>query len=123
MSQRREPRLNADQAVWITVFGEPDIRLPARVKNVSARGVGLVLQGPVAMGSALKLELDDSLILGEVIYCRADDKDSFYVGVELEQALCGLAELADALQAFSEEPSRASPSGVQPAEPVKYRRH
>ena len=73
MSQRREPRFNADQSVWITLFGEPDVRLPARIKNVSARGIGLELQGPVAIGSALKLELDDSMVLGEVIYCREDE--------------------------------------------------
>ena len=104
MSQRREPRFNADQSVWITLFGEPDLRLPARIKNVSARGIGLELQGPVAIGSALKLELDDSMVLGEVIYCR-EDEASFYVGVVLEQALCGLSELAYALRAFSDEPS------------------
>jgi hypothetical protein len=113
MNQRREPRLETDQSVWITLFGEPDIRLPARIKNVSARGIGLELQGPVAIGTALKFELDDALLLGEIIYCR-EDGDSFYVGVELEQALCGLADLADALRAFSD-----SPSNLQQAEPVK----
>ena len=44
MNQRCEPRLEADQSVWITLFGEPDIRLPARVKNVSTRGLGLELE-------------------------------------------------------------------------------
>jgi hypothetical protein len=122
MSQRREPRFNADQSVWITLFGEPDIRLPARIKNVSVRGIGLELEGPVAIGSALKLELDDSMVLGEVIYCR-EDEASFYVGVVLEQALCGLSDLAYALRAFPDEPSCATPSGLQQANPVKERRH
>jgi hypothetical protein len=122
MSQRREPRFNAEQSVWITLFGEPDIRLPARIKNVSARGIGLELQGPVAIGTALKLELDDSLLLGELIYCRQDDA-SFYVGVELEQALCGLADLALALRSFSDSPSGDLPSGLQQFDPVKERRN
>src|SRR5450756_978047 len=87
MNQRREPRFEANQPVWITLFGEPDIRLTACIKNVSVRGIGLELQGPVAIGTALKFEVDDSLILGEVIYCRGGE-GSFYVGVELEQALC-----------------------------------
>ena len=73
MNQRREPRLEADQSVWITLFGEPDIRLHARVKNVSTRGIGLELQGPVAIGSPVKIELEDCLFLGEVIYCRQDE--------------------------------------------------
>ena len=117
MNQRREPRLQIDQSVWITIFGEPDIRLPARIKNVSARGIGLELQGPVAIGTALKFELEDSLLLGEIIYCR-EDEDSFYVGVELEQALYGLTDLAAALRAFSD-----SPSGPQQPDPVKEGRY
>ena len=117
MNQRRKPRFESDQSIWITLFGEPDIRLPARIKNVSERGIGLELQGPVAIGTALKFEVDDSLILGEVIYCR-EDEGSFYVGVELEQALCGLGALAKALDAFSDAPSRS-----QQEDPVKERRH
>jgi hypothetical protein len=117
MNQRRKPRFEADQSVWITLFGEPDIRLPARIRNVSERGIGLELQGPVAIGTALKFEIDDSLILGEVIYCRKDES-FFYVGVELEQALCGLGALAKALDAFSE-----SSSSPQQEDAVKERRH
>ena len=115
MNQRREPRFEVEQEIPITIFGEPDIRLPARIRNFSPRGIGLEMKGPVAAGSALKLELDDTLLLGEVIYCR-DDGDSFYVGVELEQALYGLGELADALGSFT-EPS----SGAEHADAAVYR--
>jgi hypothetical protein len=104
MNQRLEPRFEVAQEVRITLFGEPDIRLTARIRNLSPRGVGLEMQGPVAAGSALKFELDDTLLLGEVIYCR-DDGDSFYVGVELEHALFGLGELADTLRAFTDPES------------------
>jgi hypothetical protein len=117
MNQRRKPRFEADQSVWITLFGEPDSRIPARIKNVSERGIGLELQGPLAIGAALKFEVDDSLILGEVIYCR-ENEGSFYVGVELEQALCGLGALAKALGAFSD-----TSSGPQQEDPVKERRY
>jgi hypothetical protein len=96
MNQRRELRIETEQSVRVTIFGEPNIQLPACIKNVSARGVGLELQGPVAAGAALKIELDDTLLLGEVIYCR-EDAGSFYVGVELEHSLCGLKDLAEAL--------------------------
>ena len=104
MNQRRELRIETEQSVWVTIFGEPDIQLPACIKNVSARGVGLELQGPVAIGAALKIELDDALLLGEVIYCR-DDGVSSYVGVELEHSLCGLRDLAEALGACPDSTS------------------
>jgi hypothetical protein len=102
MKERRDPRFEANQAVWITLFGEPDIQLPARIKNVSGRGIGLELDGPVAAGAPLKLELDDTLILGEVIFCR-QDKSSYYVGVEISQKLSGLAELGNIVRSFNEE--------------------
>jgi len=104
MNQRREPRFEVEQEFTITIFGEPDIRLPARLRNFSPRGIGLEMQVPVAAGSALKLEFNDTLLLGEVIYCR-DDGDSFYVGVELEHALYGLGELASALGSYTEPSS------------------
>ena len=102
MNQRREPRLTTDESVEITVFGVPDIRLSGKIRNVSGRGVGLEIEGPLATGTALKVTLDDAILLGEVIYCRPLGA-GWYAGVELEHSLCGLAELATALRAFSEE--------------------
>jgi hypothetical protein len=104
MNQRREPRFQATQAVAVTLFGEPDRRVAARVKNISGRGVGIECDEAVATGTALKIELDDALLLGEVIYCRRDEA-SFYVGVELEHALSGLGELSRMVSAFADPPS------------------
>ena len=98
MNQRCETRVPADyiladQSVSVTLFGDPDIRLRGRIRNISGRGIGLEMEVPVAAGAALKVELDDALLLGEVIYCRPD-QSVFYVGVELEHALRGLGELS-----------------------------
>ena len=101
MNQRREARFEANQSVAITLFGESDITIPARVKNISGRGIGLELEGPVAPGTAVKIELEDALLLGEVIYCRQDEA-SCYLGVQLEQALTGLAELSRMVNAFGD---------------------
>ena len=106
MNQRRETRVQADQVVGdrsvaITVFGETDIGIRGRIRNISGRGIGLETGVPVAAGTALKVELDDSLLLGEVIYCRADGP-VFYVGVELEHALNGLGELSRMVNAYQD---------------------
>jgi len=113
MNQRRDSRFQTDQPIQITVFGSPDIRMQARVKNVSGRGVGLEVEGPLVIGAALKIMLDDAILLGEVIYCRKQI-DGYYVGIELEQALCGLADLAAAVRSFSDADSGAEqPHAVQ----------
>src|SRR5690348_12299422 len=101
MNQQREVRIQANQRVAITLFGEPDIQIQARIRNISGRGIGLELETAVPPGTALKVELEDALLLGEVIYCRQDEA-AFYAGVELEHALCGLAELSRVVRAFED---------------------
>jgi len=59
------------------------------------------MEVPVPAGTALKVELDDALLLGEVIYCRPDES-VFYVGVELEHALCGLGELSRMVNTYND---------------------
>jgi hypothetical protein len=92
MNERLEMRIPADRAVAVTLLGDIDTPLKARVKDMSGRGIGLELEHEVSVGTALRIELDDALVLGEVVYCRWDGA-SFAVGVRLEQALTGLAEL------------------------------
>jgi PilZ domain len=104
MEQRREARLTADQPVCVTVLGQPDLHLPAQVKNVSGRGLGLKMAVSLDTGTAVKIVLEDAILMGEVIYSRSGDA-GYYVGIELEHALYGLAELARIMCAFSEESS------------------
>jgi hypothetical protein len=75
--------------------------LAGRIKNVSVRGVGLELRCRIAAGAAIRIDLKDALLLGEVIFCR-EDTESYYAGVELEHALFGLRELQLALDGFSD---------------------
>jgi hypothetical protein len=96
MNQRREPRIEANQSVRVTILGGPEIHFPERIKNVAVRGVGLELQCRIKAGAAIRIDLKDGLLLGEVIFCR-EDADSFFAGVELEHALYGLADLQLAL--------------------------
>jgi hypothetical protein len=101
MNQRRQPRLAVNQSVAITLFGEPDFSLSGRIRNLSGKGIGLEFEEFVAAGTALRIELEDALLFGEVIFYRKDG-DTYYAGVELEQALSGLGELSRILLAFQE---------------------
>jgi hypothetical protein len=102
MDKRREPRFKADQPVVVTVLSEPEIRLEARVVNTSGRGLGLVTPMPLPPGAAIRIEMDDSMVLGEAIYCRKDAGGHF-IGIELDQVLVGLTELSRNLAALSAE--------------------
>src|SRR3954454_4801301 len=100
MNKRREPRFQADQPVVVTILTEPHTRVDAMVKDASGRGLGLLTATPVPSGAPLRIEIEDSIVFGEAIYCRAD-RDGNFVGVELDQVLVGLTELARNLAAFA----------------------
>ena len=101
MNQRRESRIEANQPARVTTLSESQVQCTGRVKNVSVRGVGLELPCPIKPGTAIRIELKVTLLLGEVIFCR-DDEVSFYAGVELEHALFGLGDLQRAMDASSD---------------------
>ena len=100
MEQRREPRFAIQQRVPVTLLGEPDVRRSARIQNVSGRGLGLFMREAVPPGTALQIELENEIVLGEVIYCRRE-AEGYFLGVELDQVLSGLAELAARLEEFA----------------------
>ena len=109
MEQRCESRFAANQNVAVTILGDPAIHHTGVVKNASARGLGLEMDSPVDIGAALKIDLPDTVLLGEAMYCRSQN-GCYFVGIELEQALVGLHELSLAFRAFAEEAS-----GLEPA--------
>ncbi|MBZ5625307.1 MAG: PilZ domain-containing protein [Acidobacteriia bacterium] len=116
MNKRREPRFEADQSVVVTVLGDHELRHAALVKNASGRGIAIEMPAAVAIGAALKIECDDSILLGEAVYCKAGP-GSHLVGVELDQMLCGLTELGKRLQEFAAE----APSGREVPYAIKHR--
>jgi hypothetical protein len=124
MNHRQETRIQVNQSVDITLFGDPDVRLTAVVKNLSGRGLGIQVDRPVAAGTALKVELEDALLLGEVIYCRCDHaafgQAAFYVGIQMEHALSGLSELSRIVRAFSESDVESSSQSSQAVIESRY---
>ena len=109
MKQRSEPRFAADQAVWVTRLTQVETRIAGYIRNASGRGLGLAVGEAIAPGTPLKIDIPDGFLLGEAIYCRPQD-DRFYVGVELEDALYGLAELAKIMNEFPERRACSEPA-------------
>ncbi len=53
----------------------------------------LSLDRPVPLGSAVKVEFEDALFLGEVCHCTPAET-GFVIGLELQHSLVGLRDLA-----------------------------
>ncbi|HEY7389992.1 MAG TPA: PilZ domain-containing protein [Bryobacteraceae bacterium] len=103
MEQRAAVRFAIDQPVAVWVLGGTEVRETALVRNVSEAGVQLVWSHSIPAGSAVKIELDNALALGEVVYCIAEG-DQWVFGIKLEHVLNGLAELQRKLLEFAGEP-------------------
>lgn len=102
MELRREPRIQTYQSVELTVLGSAGYSAPARAIGLSAHGMQLVLDRPVEVNAAVKVQADDWLVLGEVCYSMPE-RSHYKVGLLLDQALMGLQELAERTEALASQ--------------------
>lgn len=72
---------------------------PCSVIGLSGRTLQVKLPQPVGIGSAVKVEADDSLSLGEVALCRPEG-EGYVVWVNLVETLHNVAELTRLAQAL-----------------------
>jgi len=93
MDKSVEPRLPVDTPVQVTVLGEPAATMMGRIQDHQRREVRLQIDQSIPVGSAVKLEWDRTLLLGEVSFCHQQG-EGFCAGLELEHALYDTEELA-----------------------------
>jgi hypothetical protein len=108
VDRRREARILADDPVTLTILAEPGVRVVvAKAMDLSGRGMRVRTPIAVEIGAAVKAETRDALFLGEVCHC-AWDGDAYAIGLDLDQALNGLLELARFNETLVEESEGAS---------------
>ena len=93
MDVRFQALLETDEPVHVTVLGEIETQLPGRMTSCSAAGIGLVADRAIEPGAAVKVELRDTLLLGEVRRCRPEG-EVFEISLDLAHALYHTEELA-----------------------------
>jgi hypothetical protein len=100
MEHRRDHRIPNEQAVSLTVLGDAEMHVAAIIKNISGHGLGLVTSEPVPSGAPVKIEFEDSIYLGEAIYCKPME-DGFFLGIKITEVLSGLAALSRIAEEFT----------------------
>ena len=93
--QRQAQRHPLSHPATVTVLGADQV-LTGEIRNVSKGGTQLQLDQPLGVGSLLKIDYDNNLLLGEVMYCHQEDT-SWIAGIRIEHTLTGLTALADAM--------------------------
>ena len=93
MERRSGVRVSADQKILLTVMGENRREMEGIAIELSGCGMRIRIPEPARTGDAVKIQLQDALLLGEICYCRPDES-GFVAGVEVHEALSGLKDLA-----------------------------
>jgi hypothetical protein len=93
MDMRSQPRLETDEPVQVTVLGPCESTYCGRITNFSSDGIALLIDSPLAIGAAVKVEWSKTLLLGEVCHCNAAGQ-GFSIGLHLEHALYDTIQLA-----------------------------
>ncbi|HTS75448.1 MAG TPA: PilZ domain-containing protein [Bryobacteraceae bacterium] len=88
-----ELRLKADAPAKVEILGEHrGLAGEGRILDVSGRGMLVSVPFPIACGSPVRIESEDTLLLGEV--CRAEANGSEWrIAVKVRHSLSGMAEL------------------------------
>ena len=92
MEGRREPRIACYQRAWLTVLGENRRSITCHAVELSGRGMRVVLNEPLLLGTPIAIETRDWLAFGEVCYSR-HEYSHYAVGLRLDQAVTGLSTL------------------------------
>jgi hypothetical protein len=101
LDQRQSRRHELSQSAIVSILGttaetttQP---LQGEIRNVSKGGTQLHLGQPLAIGALLRVDYDNNLLLGEVMYCQ-QVQTGWIVGLRIEHTLSGLTALADAMR-------------------------
>jgi hypothetical protein len=92
VERRRETRLKVRQPVTLTVLGDRGKITEACVLDVSSGGVQLRAPAPVPCGAPIKIDGDNTSMLGEVCRC-VPAEGAYNVGVQLIDPSPTLLEL------------------------------
>ncbi|MCW5978095.1 MAG: PilZ domain-containing protein [Bryobacteraceae bacterium] len=99
MDRRKEPRIEAGGRVTVTLLTGHPMSCAGQVVNFSGRGMRLVLEQPLPRNAPIRVDWNDSLLMGEVCY-NAQQGDHYAVGVMLDQALLQASELMQLAEAL-----------------------
>ena len=102
-----EIRYKPDQPVRVTVLESKQL-LRAQIVEMKNRAATLRVEEPVAQQAPIRLDFDDSVILGEVVHCVPEGA-SFLVSLEVVEAIASLSDLARLVSAVMENGSAVAP--------------
>lgn len=100
LDQRQSQRHELSQPAVISMLGTGTQVLEGELRNVSKGGTQLHLGQPLSIGSLVRVDYENNLLLGEVVYCQ-QVHTGWIAGLRVEHTVSGLAALADSMRGLA----------------------
>jgi hypothetical protein len=99
---RIDERQRTGFEIRVTEVEAPDFSASGRVVDIAESGIGVYLPLQFTPGSAVRLNINDSVLYGFVAYSRLE-RSYFRTGIEVVQVLIGGSDLSLLLKTTLEE--------------------
>jgi hypothetical protein len=94
--RRQTRRRQLSQSAVVNVLGTGQV-FQGEIQNLSEGGTQIRMAEPLLVNSLVRIEYDDKLLLGEVVYCR-QEQAGWVLGLRVEHALLGVTNGTDAMR-------------------------
>ena len=121
VERRKQTRIKFESNLTIEVLGDHppthlgSNKIPGLMVDVSTDGLRFLSPIDVPAGSAIRIDRDNEMILGEVCYNEPHSEGQFHLGILFRQVLANLRDLEPllaALQSYEEDP-KPGPHGAR----------
>ena len=85
------------------------MKLEGQLVNLSGGGFRLLANGRIRLNAAVRIDMPDAVLLGEVCYCHAAGDGTFAIGLESQQILSHTRDLARLMQSLAGTAPRQAP--------------
>lgn len=99
MDRRSTPRTDNIRPVQLVLLGDQESRFEVMLQDLSEGGARIMSPVPIKAGSPVRLDVDDSILLGEAVYCAKGEAGCF-VGLRFEQCLGRVSDLQRLVEAL-----------------------
>lgn len=108
MDRRTHPRFPVNTPVQLTTLLGERLTLEGHLEELSGAGARVSSGAPITPGTPVRLDLPDTLLLGECVHCQAVN-GGYFLGIHLEHSLGNVSELRRLMSALMREAQSPSP--------------
>ncbi len=119
MERRKQPRIKLETNLTIEILGdhpatyEGSNKIPGLMVDVSTDGMRFLSPVDIAPGTAIRIDRDTGMILGEVCYTESHGEE-FHLGILFRQVLANLRDLEPLLRTLQSYEEDARNRNSQP---------